>query len=95
MIMGRIATANGQHDLVNKGCDERWLNGPLLTEAIYPQVQVAKAVSDGTNLELVLYPESKPDRQEIQISQLEAGGEYRVVSCGQREYSFGRYSRED
>lgn len=87
MIMGRVATTNCQHDLVNLGSDERWLNGPLLTDAAYPKVQVAKAVSDGVNLELVLYPENEPNTQEIEISQMKPGAEYRQL-VGDSDFSF-------
>ena len=85
MIMGRVATTNCQYDLANKGSDERWLNGPLLTDATYPKVQVAKAVSDGAHLELVLYPENEPDTQEIELSQLEANRQYRVTGNSPNE----------
>ncbi|MCY4566072.1 MAG: hypothetical protein OXE40_16505 [Gammaproteobacteria bacterium] len=85
MIMGRVATTNCQYDLANKGGDERWLHGPLLTDATYPKVQVAKAVSDGTHLELVLYPENEPDAQEIELSQLEADRQYRVTGSSRNE----------
>ena len=87
LIMGRVATTNSQYDLVNQGSDERWLNGPLLTDATYPKVQVAKAVSDGTNLELVLYPENEPDTQEIELSQLEPDKQYRVTGSARNEQS--------
>ena len=85
LIMGRVATTNCQYDLVNMGSDERWLDGPLLTDATYPKVQVAKAVSDGTNLELVFYPENDPDTQEIELSQLDAGKQYRVTGSSNNE----------
>ena len=48
-------------------------------------MQVAKAVSDGTHLELVLYPENGPDTQEIELSQLEPDKQYRVTGSAQNE----------
>jgi hypothetical protein len=51
-------------------------------------VQVAKAVSDGTHLELVLYPENEPDTQEIELSKLKAGTEYRVTGSSRNEQTF-------
>lgn len=88
MLMGRVATTNLQHDLVNTGSDERWVNGPLLTDVIYPKVQVAKAVSDGINLDLVLYPENKPDVQDIEISQLLAEQKYSLSGSSKNAFNF-------
>jgi hypothetical protein len=88
VIMGKVATTNCQHDLANIGSDDRWINGPLLTKATYPKVQVAKAVSDGTNLELVLYPENEPDIQKIELSQLEPETAYDITGCEQNEQTF-------
>jgi hypothetical protein len=77
-IMARVVRTKGLHDLVTKGSDPKWLSGPILTKANYPMVQVAKAVSDGVNLELVLYPENEADTQEIEISQLQPNRNYAI-----------------
>jgi hypothetical protein len=46
------------HNTVSNGSPEHTFGGPLLAEAPYPEVIVAKASSDdGSGLDLVLYPE--------------------------------------
>jgi hypothetical protein len=57
---GKAALRN----LVLKGMPEAWRTGPVLEEARYPDVLVARAVSDGRALELVIRPGSgaKPVR---------------------------------
>lgn len=75
-IMGRVGHTNGLHDLVRSGAHAKWKAGPLLSGASYPDVLVAKAVSDGTALELVLYPGGSRKRQAITLSQLRPGATY-------------------
>lgn len=67
------ASFRGRDDyrkLVTEGPPEAVLEGPILTEARYPEVLVAKAYSDGANLDLVLYPGLKPGDQTIRIERL-------------------------
>ncbi len=56
--------------------------GPLLAEANYPDVLVAKAWSDGTGLELVLYPGRGAGTQRVGIERLRPGAEYRLYEGG-------------
>ncbi|MES2258412.1 MAG: hypothetical protein V4724_07835 [Pseudomonadota bacterium] len=54
------------------------LTGPILTDATYPDVLVAKAFSRGHDLELVLYPGRAPGPQRIKVERLQPLGEYAV-----------------
>jgi hypothetical protein len=56
---------------------ERFRSGPLLDDVEYPQVLVARAVSDGRALEAVLYPGDRQGRQSLGLSQLRPGSLYR------------------
>ncbi|MGB1879851.1 MAG: hypothetical protein ACPHTD_03975 [Gammaproteobacteria bacterium] len=59
--------------------------GPLLAEASYPNVLVAKAFSpDGESLELVLFPGSGATRQTLGLERLAPGRSYRLAD-GQGE----------
>lgn len=54
------------------------LAGPFLTGVEYPDVLVARAWSDGANLDLVLYPGREAARREIVIERLQPGRSYDV-----------------
>ncbi|TDH48006.1 hypothetical protein E2F47_25520 [Mycobacterium eburneum] len=54
------------------------LHGPLLEEAAYPDVLVARAVSSGEDLHLVLYPGGAQARQRIVIARLQPGRHYQI-----------------
>ncbi len=53
--------------------------GPRIVDARYPDVLVAKAVSDGQGLSAVLYPGATPGVHGITLGQLTPGRPYRVV----------------
>ena len=81
----RLGRTNGMHDLVREGMPQAWREGPVLARAQYPDVLVAKAVSDGKALELVCRPGRGGGRQTLGIAGLEPGAAYRVE--GARETS--------
>ncbi len=54
--IARSGRVNGIKDCVEQGMPDAWLSGPVIEELNYPDVLVAKAVSDGQNLEAVFYP---------------------------------------
>jgi len=66
----RAGRTNAMLDLVAHGLPEAWRNGPLLERAAYPDVLVARAVSDGTALEAVVRPGARPGRQTLGLTQL-------------------------
>lgn len=56
-------------------------NGPVLEEATYPDVLVARAFSDGKGLELVLHPGREAGTQKIGIARLASGCRYKVAGA--------------
>ena len=56
---------NTIRDMVNRGLPEAWAKGPILADAVYPDVIVGRAVTDGTALELVLHPGAGTVRSDI------------------------------
>ncbi len=78
---------NTIRNMVNKGLPESWARGPLLTGANYPEVIVARAVSDGAALNLVLHPgggASTGGPVKIRFGRLVPGRGYRIVQNGDR-----------
>jgi hypothetical protein len=70
---------------VNKGPPEHTFDGPLLAEAPYPDIIVAKAWShDGTDLDLVLYPgqDGSTPRVKLSLERLKKGGRYSISQGG-------------
>ncbi len=78
LVMGRIMRTADVRNMVLKGPPAGALKGPLLAEARYPDVLVAKAFSEGTNLTLVLYPGAGSSRQILGLERLQPGAQYRV-----------------
>ncbi len=54
--LGRFGRHSAVRDLLVFGAPEAWRQGPVLAEADYPDVLVARAVSDGSALDLILRP---------------------------------------
>jgi len=65
---------------VREGPVASTLTGPLLVEARYPHVLVARAFSDGENLELVLYPGGSSHLEQLGIERLRPNTQYRCSS---------------
>ncbi len=61
---------------VTQGPPESALRGPILGGAKYPDVLVARAFSNGEDLELVLYPGANPGAQNIRLERLRPGANY-------------------
>lgn len=60
------------------------LREPLLADARYPDVLVARAFSRGDNLELVLYPGGAPGVRRLGLERLKPGRADRVRGAGER-----------
>ena len=56
--------------LVCDGIPRRWRTGPVLADAAYPDVLVARAVSDGNDLALILRPGNGHTRTTIAVERL-------------------------
>jgi hypothetical protein len=52
--------------------------GPILADARYPDVLVAKAFSRGDDLELVLYPGAGAGTQKLGVERLKPGATYEL-----------------
>lgn len=79
--LGRFGRASGLRDLVVHGPPQEWKTGPRLENAAYPDVLVAKAVTDGTALDLVLRPGSGAVRTAVELSRLTPGATYRATGA--------------
>ncbi len=60
--------------------------GPILAEARYPDVLVAKAFGGDDGLDLVLYPGAAPGRHAIRLEQLRPGGSYALEGAEPRSF---------
>lgn len=76
--LGRFIDEHGYTDAVSAPLPREWREGPLLADAPYPQCLVAHAVTDGTELRLVLRPGAGGGRVELSLARLRPGREYRV-----------------
>lgn len=66
----------------NLGPDPSVLAGPVLAEAEYPDVLVARAYSDGEDLQLALYPgRGDSVTSTVKVARLSAGREYVVAGA--------------
>jgi hypothetical protein len=78
-LLGAVAAGPYTHrQRVARGMPEAWRIGPILDECAYPEVLVARAVSDGRDLRLVLRPGGSPGRRTIGIGRLLPSQRYRV-----------------
>jgi hypothetical protein len=74
----RMLRRDDWRNAILQGPPKSVLIGPVLTDASYPEVLVAKAFSDGKDLQLVMYPGRAPGPQRIGIERLQPHAEYRV-----------------
>ncbi len=77
-VTGKIRRAGDFQRAVTEGPADSALRGPLLAEAKYPEVLVARANSNGENLELVLHPGAAHGLQRLGLSRLAPGASYQV-----------------
>ena len=76
LAAARWSRRDDWHDLIHLGPDPRALAGPILADCAYPAVLVARAVSDGVGLELVLHNGLGHGRQRLRIERLTSGAVY-------------------
>jgi hypothetical protein len=77
-LLGRFGRSGGFRDMLDRGLPGAWREGPILAEAPYPAALVAKAVTDGTALDLVLQPGNGASRVTLGIARLAPGGRYTI-----------------
>ncbi|MDZ7910502.1 MAG: hypothetical protein U5O16_01425 [Rhodococcus sp. (in: high G+C Gram-positive bacteria)] len=75
-LMARFARPSVNRDLIGAGLPAQWKSGPRLAEAAYPHVLVARAVTDGKALDLVLRQGVRPVRTAIVVDQLSPHASY-------------------
>jgi Linalool dehydratase/isomerase len=75
-MRARIHRRDDFRRTIAEGPPEASLRGPILADAKYPDVLVARAFSDGDGLDLVLYPGAKPGRHDIRVERLRPGARY-------------------
>ncbi len=67
--------------LVTQGPAASTRSGPILTDASYPDVLVARAFSHGEDLELTLYPGKSAGPQTIKVERLQRNRRYLVTGA--------------
>lgn len=77
-IEGKLMRTGDFRRLFVEGPPKSVFTGPILAEAVYPEVLVAKAFSHGDDLELVLYPGEGACHSPIRIERLKPGATYQV-----------------
>ena len=75
-LLAKASLPGSHFDRVNRGVSDAIASGPVLADARYPDVLVARAVSDGSALELVLRPGSGAGRQSLTVERLRPGASY-------------------
>jgi hypothetical protein len=83
--LARFSRHSAMRDLLTFGAPTAWKTGPVLADANYPDVLVAKAVTDGSGLELVLRPGNGPVRTTLRIERLVPGQTYAVTGSAAAE----------
>ncbi|MBU3749979.1 MAG: hypothetical protein FGM52_05920 [Mycobacterium sp.] len=78
-VLARFTTENSMAHLLAGEIPKPWKTGPILGQAAYPDVLVARAVTDGRALDLVLRPGSHGDRTVLGIQRLAPRHDYLVT----------------
>ncbi len=81
--------------MISKGPPENVFKGPILYEAPFPDVLVAKAYShDGEGLDLVLYPGKESGRFQLGFARLKYGESYNLGGESKQPDKDGKASWE-
>jgi hypothetical protein len=97
--MASLATARWSrkddwYDTILKGPSATAFTGSVLEECSYPEVLVAKAISHGEDLALVLYNGTDRKQQKLNLGRLRKNGGYRIEEIGQRFSADGEGAAE-
>lgn len=68
----------GLYRFISDGLPQAWAQGPILAEAQFPDVLVGRAVTDGSDLSLVLHPGAGPRQAALGLARLVPGRRYDV-----------------
>lgn len=81
-VMGKLMDTGDFRRSFVEGPDEKTLSGPILEQADYPDVLVARAFSHGDDLDLVLYPgHAGVSAKRLGLAQLHPSVFYRVAGA--------------
>jgi len=80
----RFAEKDDWYNMMHKGPGMGAYTGPILAECKYPDVLVARAKSDRSDLDLVLYNGNSPGPKKIGIERLKPGREYMIKDTEMR-----------
>ena len=80
-VRARIVRRDDFRNAVTQGPPAAVFTGPILAEARYPDVLVARARSRGDDLDLVLHPGAQFGPQKIRIERLRRSGQYTVTGA--------------
>lgn len=80
LAFARFARKGDWSDIILRGSDSTAHTGPILTDCKFPDVLVAKAMSSGDDLDLVLYNGGDSGEQSIKIERLTPNTGYLVES---------------
>lgn len=86
IVMGQLMQTGDFRRSFVEGPSPECLEGPQLSEAPYPAVLVAKAISDGKKLDLVLYPGAEGGTEIIELARLVPNASYAVVGAVPSEF---------
>ncbi|MCH9737075.1 MAG: hypothetical protein K0U78_21400 [Actinomycetia bacterium] len=78
-VLARFTRQNAMRDLLAGEVPEAWTTGPILAQAAYPDVLVARAVTDGRALDLVLRPGNGRGRTVLGVERLAPQHDYVVI----------------
>lgn len=78
VFLGTLMQRDSYREALTVGPPAEALRGPLLTDAAYPEVLVAKARSHGDDLDLVLYPGRTDGQHKLTVARLQADRLYAV-----------------
>lgn len=81
--LSQLVTKDAFRGLATGNVPDVWRTGPALAGAAYPDVLVAKAVTDGQALDLVLRPGNGPTAATLRLARLTAS-EYVVIQDGEK-----------
>ncbi len=81
VLQGLLLQRDDYGQLVTQGPAESTRRGPILTDASYPEVLVARAFSRGDDLDLTLYPGKSNGPQPIQVERLQPNRRYAVIGA--------------
>lgn len=85
LALARFGWKDAWFNLVTKGLAPHERTGPRLGAAPYPDILVARAVTDGRALEAVLVPGREPGRFPIGLERLTPGARYTLTGATERE----------